>query len=128
MCEIREKIWYIFCGILTTAVNYIAYYILVEFLSWNYLNATMIAWLAAVLFSYAVNKKYVFESQSTGLDKLLSEMVAYILSRLLSGLLELFQMFLFVSSFGWNDKISKVLVGVIVVVVNYIFAKRILER
>lgn len=128
MCDIREKICYIFCGILTTAVNYIAYYMLVEFLSWNYLNATMIAWLAAVLFSYAVNKKYVFESQSTGLDKLLSEMVVYILSRLLSGLLELFQMFLFVSSFGWNDKGSKVLVGVIVVVVNYIFAKRILER
>lgn len=128
ICVYSEKIRYVFWGALTTLVNYIAYYFFVEFICMQYLYATVLAWLVAVIFAYIVNKIFVFNNVDFKLKQVLREGSAFVSSRLLSGGLEVLQMYVFVSLFSFNDKFSKVVVGIVVVIINYIFSKMILSK
>lgn len=126
----KEIINYLIFGVLTTIVSLLVYY----GLTLTILNpekalelqiANVISWIAAVTFAYFTNRKWVFENK----DKAnLKEASKFYLSRVSTLLIDMGLMFIFVTKMGVNDKIMKIIVQVIVIVLNYIFSKFIVFR
>lgn len=121
----KEVIRYVIVGVLTTAVSLGAYYLCV----YTVLDATkpielqaanVISWIAAVTFSYFANRVYVFESKN---QNILKEAVNFYLARVGTLLIDMLFMFVFVSVLHINDRIAKLGVQVIVMILNYIFSK-----
>ena len=116
----KEIIFYLIFGVLTTLVSLIVYY----FCTLAFLNpqnavqlqiANIISWVLSV-----ANRRFVFESKN---PNKLEEIIKFVSARLLTLLLDMFIMFVCVTILKFNDKISKLLSQVIVIISNYIFSK-----
>ena len=118
-----QTILYVIFGILTTIVNLISYYFFSNIISINYLISNMISWIISVLFAYITNKFYVFNSKDTSKDIIIKEFIKFVNCRLTSGVIEMILLFLLVDIIKVNDVISKLVIGVIVVILNFIFSK-----
>ena len=121
---------YLIVGGLTTVVSLGVYYgcvltILDPEVAVQLQAANIISWIAAVTFAYFTNRKFVFESKN---ENKLKEAAAFYGSRVTTLLVDMGCMFLMVTLFGWNDKIAKLIVQVIVTVANYVLSKFIVFR
>ena len=121
----REIISYLIIGVLTTIVSLISYYLLtITILSPNnpleLTTANIISWIISVLFAYITNRKYVFQSKD---KNILKEASKFTLSRVTTLIIDILLMFIFVSILHFNDKIIKLLVQIIIIILNYIFSK-----
>ena len=119
----KETISYVIFGILTTIINLISYYFFSNIITINYLISNTIAWIISVIFAYMTNKLYVFNSKSIRIDIIIKEFTKFINCRLASGIIEMILLFLLVDMLAVNDIISKLVIGVIVVILNFIFSK-----
>ena len=119
----REVIVYIIFGVLTTVVNFIAFYLFNDLLKIHYFWANAMAWVVAVAFAFVTNKQFVFESRSWELKTTLREAVGFTGGRVLSLLLEQGGLLLFVELMHMKEMIAKIILAVVVVIVNYIFSK-----
>lgn len=115
----KELFWYVVFGVLTTAVNIVAYFVLTR-LGINYLVSNILAWFFSVLFAYVTNRKWVFESKS---PNILKECVLFFSGRIFSGVIDTGLMWLFIDVLSIGDVISKIVIQVIVVVLNYVISK-----
>ena len=115
----KELFWYVVFGVLTTAVNIVAYFVLTR-LGINYLVSNILAWFFSVLFAYVTNRKWVFESKS---PNVLKECVLFFSGRIFSGVIDTGLMWLFIDVLAIGDVISKIVIQVIVVVLNYVISK-----
>lgn len=125
----KEVFNYLIVGCLTTLVGLVSYYLFVSTLldpdnAFELQIANVLSWILAVLFAYFTNRKFVFESKNNKL----SEFIKFILSRISTLLVDMLCMFCFVTVLSINDKISKLIVQVIVFILNYIFSKFIVFR
>lgn len=117
----RELILYVVFGFFTFVVNFVTYFIFVG-LGLNYLIANALAWFFSVLFAYITNRKWVFESKS---PDILKEMSLFFGGRIFSGVVDTALMYLFIDVLVLGDFISKTVVQIIVIILNYIFSKLI---
>jgi len=138
----REIFSYLIFGFLTTAVNILIFmaftYILGEKL---YLISNLIAWIGAVIFAFVVNKLFVFKSSTRNMRKLMAEILEFIGARVFSFLFEELGLFVLVKltplgkvSFDFltfavtGQLISKIILAVIVVILNYFFSKYVIFK
>lgn len=121
----EEIIRYLIIGVLTTVVSLLTYYLL----SYTVLDpkvtlqlqiTNIISWIASVTFAYFTNRKYVFKVQE---QKNLKEASKFYISRLTTLVLDMLLMQIFVIKLKFNDKIIKLIVQVIIIVLNYILSK-----
>lgn len=124
----REIINYLVFGVLTTIVNFMVYFFAKEVVDIYYLYANVIAWFISVLFAYVTNRAFVFEKVNFGFYPILREVVLFFVARLLSGAIETVLLFLMVELIRMGSDVSKVLVAVVVVVLNYVFSKLIIFK
>lgn len=126
----KEIINYILVGGMTTVIGLVIYYLLV----FSILDpsqpielqiANVCSWIGAVTFAYFTNRKYVFESQNQNKVKEASQ---FVLSRVATLLIDMGGMFLLVTLLNLNDKISKLIIQIVVIVLNYIFSKLIVFK
>ena len=96
----KEVISYLFFGVLTTVVNFVVYFACTDGLHINYLAATAVSWVAAVLFAYVTNRKWVFESKVSGFMPILREMAVFVGCRVFSGVMEMGNMIFSVDMIG----------------------------
>ena len=130
--ELLKKHWdvvtYLFFGVLTTAVNYVVY---LPLYNWLCLSATVsncIAWVAAVVFAYLTNKPFVFKSNDWSIKTVLPEAARFVGCRIGSGVAETAIIFLTVDILSLNGNVMKLLTSVLVVVLNYIGSKLLVFR
>ena len=126
----KEIVNYLIVGGLTTVVSLGVYYgcvltILDPEVAVQLQAANIISWIAAVTFAYFTNRKFVFESKN---ENKLKEAAAFYGSRVTTLLVDMGCMFLMVTLLGWNDKIAKLIVQVIVTAANYVLSKFIVFR
>ena len=125
----REIIMYLIFGVLTTLVSLISYSLLIKFLPLSITAASAISWVIAVSFAFVTNKQFVFKSRSREKKTVLKELVSFFAARGISGIVEiflpelLFKIGLSFSLFGVKGLVSKIIVNVIVIILNYIFSK-----
>lgn len=121
----QEIISYLIFGVLTTVISLATYYLLVYTIldpnkGFELQIANIISWIAAVTFAYSTNRKYVFKSNK---EKRLKEAFNFYLSRLSTLLIDMFLMWLLVTKLSFNDKVIKMIVQIVVIVLNYVFSK-----
>lgn len=121
----KEIVLYVIFGILTTLVNIVAYFLFSKLLGINYLISNILAWFFSVLFAYVTNRIYVFESKNANI---LKEIVLFFSGRIFSGVLDTVLMFIFIDLFLINDFISKLIILVTVVILNYVISKLIVFK
>lgn len=121
----EEIIAYLVVGILTTIVSLSTYYICVfTFLNpriaWQLQSANVISWICAVTFAYVMSRKFVFKSKRIDW---MNEATAFYSSRLVTLFVDMAIMLFMVTLCGFNDKIAKLVVQVVVTIANYILSK-----
>ena len=123
----QEIINYLIVGVLTTLVSIFTYFILSLILDINnnilFIFANIISWICAVVFAYITNKKFVFNSATFNRKEEIKLFSMFVSSRITTLLIELIFMFLTVKVLLLNDKISKVIAQIIVIILNYIISK-----
>lgn len=138
----KELIIYVLFGGLTTVVN-LAFFALFTRLLGNerYLITNVIAWFAAVSFSFVTNKIWVFESKSWNLRILTKEVFSFFAARVLTLGIEEAGLYFFVDILSFSEisfklfsfeiggeLIAKGLIAVVVVVINYIISKLVIFK
>lgn len=121
----KEIINYLIFGVLTTIVSLVTYYLLTATIlnpenSIEIQIANIISWITCVTFAYITNKKYVFNSKD---KNILKEMTKFYSSRLTTLFIDMLLMYIFVTKLQYNDKIIKLIVQTIIIILNYILSK-----
>ena len=141
----KEGFDYLITGGLTTVFNWVAYVLCADviltgiidqsitlfagsqfeqIISADYARdwiSNVIAWVVAVIFAYATNRVFVFHSDKHGFGPVFKEFMAFVTARVLSFVVE---QVLFTGAIHFmNDKVAKLLIGVVVIILNYIFSK-----
>lgn len=138
----KEIILYGVFGVITTLANLIAFFVADFILGKDlYLVSNAIAWITGVIVAYVTNKLWVFNSKSWKFKVLLKEIPEFVGARLFSFGVEEAGMWLFVDVIGFGEKslnvfgfvitgvvITKFLLSVLVVVINYFFSKFIIFK
>ena len=136
----KETITYVLFGVLTTVVNLVVFKLFdVLFGGKLYLLTNSIAWIAAVVFAYITNKLFVFESKSWKFDVLKKEIPSFFGARVASYFIEQAGLWFFVEILHFDEKVfdfiiielggkmvAKIILGVLVVIINYVLSKFII--
>ena len=130
----KEVVLYVVFGGLTTLVNYLVFYPLVNIpgmqdnVSWWTLVVNVIAWVAAVAFAYVTNKFFVFQSKDKSGKTVLREIVSFVGARVASLLIEEAILALFVTLLHFNENLIKLIASVGTVIINYFFSKFVIFK
>lgn len=138
----RELIMYVIFGGLTTVVNWLFYYIVPhseepftsflifgkEFFISEWLIAQVIAWVAAVVFAFVVNKIFVFEDKDNSPKALFRQIWQFVSVRIASFVLETLLMWVLIDILTVNTNIAKIPVAVLTVVINYVASKLLIFK
>lgn len=118
----KQLILYGICGVLTTVINIVAYWLVRKF-DVGITSSTVIAWLVAVFFAYWSNRKYVFHSTNTSFIAVLFEAIYFFACRIATGVFDVAFMYLFADVLAFNEVYTKTASNMIVIVLNYIASK-----
>ena len=130
----KSFIYYIVFGVLTTLINIVVYMLCFKMIGISNVISNVIAWFIAVLFAFITNKIWVFESKSFEMNICIKEFISFVAAREDTGVIEIFGVPLLVKIglnqriFGVDGALSKVIVSVVVVVLNYVFSKLIVFK
>lgn len=119
---LKELISYGIFGVLTTTINILIFMILNQ-LNMNYMLSNFIAWVLSVSFAFYTNRKFVFKSDSCTKEQLSKEILAFFGSRIFSLVIDMIFMFLLINMLLVNAFISKLIVNVVVIILNYALSK-----
>ena len=119
----KEVINYLIVGCLTTLVSILIYFIFTKLFHVNYMISNVISWIGSVLFAYITNKKFVFNSKCDTKKEVIIEIYQFFKYRILSFIIDVLLMEAFVERWNIDDMISKVIVQIVVIVLNYVFSK-----
>lgn len=112
-----EEQWhYLIVGCCTTLINYILYFLL-SWLGMFYIASNVLAWAGAVAFAYFANAAWVYKSTSRRSIARRRRLCSRVCFRW--GWRRRFWL-LMVEMLGIGEYVSKIVVGVVVVVVNYL--------
>ncbi|MEG1459461.1 MAG: GtrA family protein, partial [Acetivibrio sp.] len=118
---------YIIVGIITTGINIISYDFLCNRLHISNLLANGGAWLFSVMFAFFANDRIVFKNME-GKNSWGMRLTQFLLARGASLLVDEMGMLLLVDVVHVNNLISKAVMNVIIVILNYILSKKIIFR
>lgn len=119
----NDKMRYLIAGGCTTFVNLILFFILRMFTDIGRNTCNAIAIALAITFAYFANKFFVFRSKKRGIWGTISEAISFIFARVISMAVEILGFAILCDSFRFNELISKIMVQIVVLILNYIFSK-----
>lgn len=113
---------YVLSGVGAAAINLIIYQISLLYVS--YWIANLIAMIGSKLFSYVTSKVYVFKTETKTLRSFLCEFARFFVSRSITAIVDYFGLIIAVSLWDADPIISKYVIAVLVVVLNYFMSKK----
>ena len=117
---LKEMLRYAFFGGVTTILNLLMYYFMVE-LDMNYLIANVLSFVIAVVISYYFNKKWVFIEKRSRDRK--NEFIRYVLVRFFSIVLDSLLLYIAVSCLRQDKMLSKVFISGGIILATYLLNK-----
>ena len=124
----HQQISYVFFGVVTTIVNWGVFTFFIN-LNIPLIISNAVSWTMAVIVAFFTNRWWVFKSTVTGFLSVMNEGLAFIGSRILTGILELglvpILVWIGLDGLIFNTKglDAKILVSVAVVIGNYFISK-----
>ena len=119
----KESVKYIIIGGCTTAVNFIFFALFYNFLEIGLNISNFIAISISIIFAFFANKLIVFSSKFESIKKTTEELIGFISGRLITMIIEITGVWLLVSVLTFNEYLSKLLIQIIVLILNYIISK-----
>ena len=119
----QELIMYGIFGVGATLINICSYKFLADICGIYYLTANIIAWILAFMFAFITNKLFVFKSKSWEKESAVKEFIGFFTARIGTGVLDTALMYVFITVLKIDDTVSKVIINVIVIIINYIASK-----
>lgn len=119
---------YVITGGLTTLVNFTVFWFFTYLLNINLNIANVISIVCAVIFAYVTNKIIVFRSKCHSTKELLVEAFSFFSSRGVTMIIEVGGVFVLTSWLQMEAMISKVIITVVVLILNYLFAQLLVFR
>ena len=114
-----ELLRYALAGGLTTLLNAVVFWGLSQGVGLHYMAANTAAWLAAVAFSYLVNRLYVFRSKGDWRG----ECCRFLVSRVLTLLMENGLLFVMIAGLSIPEAGAKVTACLASIAVNYVLCR-----
>ena len=124
----KEKLLYLFFGGLTTLVDLVVFWLFFSVFGVNELIANVIAWIAAVLFAFVVNRTWVFEAKTADRRETARQFVTFVGGRVFSLLCEEAILAIFITWLGLPPIPVKIAAQIIVVILNYGISKWLVFR
>lgn len=118
----NDVVRYVFFGGCTTLVNLVSFYVLRK-CGLQLTVANIISIIAAILFAYMVNSKFVFQDKCETLRDHIQPFMKFISARLVTMVIEVGGVWLLVEILRMNDMMGKFITQFIVLALNYIFSK-----
>lgn len=115
---------YVFFGVCTTALNFVLFLLCFHVFGWSGWLSNTVAWWPSVVFAWWTNRLWVFDARrGASVWFLLKELTAFTGSRLFTGVTDVALIWLTVDLAKWNEVAMKIVVGVIIVVLNYVVSR-----
>lgn len=138
----KETILYLFFGVITTVIGFVSLKLFDTLLGQRlYLVSNSLSWFLCVAFAFVTNKLYVFESKSWSRETLKKEIPSFFSARIASYFIEQGSLWLMMDVLLFKDRVfdfivirlsglmtAKCIVGVIVVVFNYVLSKLLIFK
>lgn len=118
----REVILYAVFGVATSVLN-IGLYAYLIYVGMDYKIANVITLIVVKLTAYVVNKLFVFQTKTENFIELAKEFWRFVVTRGITMLVDFFGVILMIEVLSIDSMISKVVLTVIVVILNYFFGK-----
>ncbi len=128
-----ELIRYVIAGGLTTLLSLVVFSLFCIAVSVDHTvdSATQVqanigqilSWIIAVLFSFWINRRMVFQVQGGQSASVVKELLQFVFSRLISGVVFELGLFNLLLTLGVGNTLSKLIVLVLVTVFNYVVSK-----
>ena len=118
----KEIVLYIIIGIITTLINVGLFSLLC--LYFEYKVSNIMTLIVVKITAYVLNKIFVFKSKCNNAFDLIYEFIKFIFFRLITLLIDYFGLILLIEYASINKIISKIIVILIVIILNYIFSKK----
>ena len=118
--RIAEFIRYGFWGMISVIINLLLFYIFVA-VHCPYIIANIVSYILAVIFSYIVNNKYVFQGNRKNNDKI--KKIKYFLMRGSSIFIDSLLLAFFYQICGFTLILSKIIDSVLIIISTYILSK-----
>lgn len=119
----KHIIYYLIFGLVTTIVNVGMYWLCYDILHIPNLISNFIAWVAAVIVSFVTSKIWVFGSKTWTVAIVIPEIIKFGGARVLTLLIDEAIMGLGVDILHFNGLIMKLVSGIVVVILNYVFSR-----
>ncbi|MBQ7968767.1 MAG: GtrA family protein [Clostridia bacterium] len=126
--RVREIIVYGIFGVLATVVDFGSYIIMTRLFSIDEHLSNVLAQFLAIIFAFFTNKLFVFKDKDLKWKTLSVQLVKFVSLRLVTLALNSILFSFMVEKFHINDILSKIVVAVVVVILNYIFSKLIIFK
>ena len=114
----KEIIMYGIFGVLSTVFNWVVFYLLAHVVMLEENASNTLSIILTILFAYITNSLFVFNSKLNW-----SEFTKFILGRAFTFFVEVAGFFILFNLVHIPDLISKVLISVIVIVLNFFISK-----
>ncbi len=118
----QEIVQYIFWGVVSAVLNIGLFQTLVM-LGVNYKWANIGTLIIVKIFCYITNKIFVFKTPFSGLVAVLKELSTFLIARGITSLFDLIGVIVLVEKTGLDTLMSKSVMAIIVIVMNYILSK-----
>ena len=119
----KHIIYYLIFGLITTVVNIGTYWLCYDVMHIPNLISNFIAWITAVIVSFVTSKIWVFDSKSWEASIVISEAVKFFGARVATFLIDELIMGVGVDLLHFNGLVMKVVSGIVVVILNYVFSR-----
>lgn len=120
---VREIIMYLVFGILTTLVNWVTYFVLVDVFNTEENISNITAIILSILFAYFTNSYIVFKTKRSNIKERIDEFFKFILGRAFTMIFEIVGFFLMFNILEITDIISKPFITILVIIMNYFISK-----
>lgn len=118
----KDVMLYIFFGLLTTIVNFVAFYLLNVVMNIDGNISNLVAIPLAIIFAYFTNRKWVFHTEAKGFKENFNEFCKFVAGRAVTMFIEFFGcMLLFKTPIP--EIVSKLGVNVIIIFLNFFISK-----
>lgn len=118
----ESLILYALYGIPTTAISFGGYAVFMDLFQMDAAVASFLSWVAAMLVSFCLYRRYVFKSPDAPWSQKLRELVKFAGLRAGTGMFETGFVWLFVSFWGLQPYLFKILASLLSILVNYLLS------
>ncbi|MBE6631296.1 MAG: GtrA family protein [Ruminococcaceae bacterium] len=120
----RETISYLFFGVLTTVVDFVAFFILNDVFKLPSEDLSqLLCQIIAMTFAFVTNKIFVFKDDTRSFSKIVGMFLSFAGLRVVSILLNSAFFFVFRTMLQFNEYLVKAVGSVFVIILNYVFSK-----